>query len=116
VLGMQALSRAVPVARHVQDYAVRLLLATQGGPDAPETVRRFVRTGASPRGAQAMLLAAKIRALLDGRFAASIDDVKIAALPALRHRVLLNFEGEAEGVKADAVIEEILAKLPEEKT
>jgi MoxR-like ATPase len=115
VLGMQALSRAVPVARHVQDYAVRLLLATQGGPDAPETVRRFVRTGASPRGAQAMLLAAKIRALFDGRFAASIDDVKLAALPALRHRVLLNFEGEAEGVKADAVIEEILAKLPEEK-
>lgn len=116
VLGMQSLSRAVPVAKHVQDYVVRLLLATQGGPDAPETVRRFVRTGASPRGAQAMLLAAKIRALLDGRFAASIEDVKASALPALRHRVLLNFEGEAEGVKSDAVIEEILAKLPEEKS
>jgi MoxR-like ATPase len=116
VLGMQALSRAVPVAKHVQDYVVRLLLATQGGPDAPESVRRFVRNGASPRGAQAMLLGAKIRALLDGRFAASIDDVKASALPALRHRILLNFEGEAEGVKSDAVIEEILAKLPEEKS
>src|SRR4051794_38784198 len=100
ILEMQALARSVPVAKHVQDYAVRLLLATHpGGADAPESVGRFVRTGASPRGAQAMLLAAKIRALLEGRFAASIDDVKTAALPALRHRVLLNFEGEAEGIK-----------------
>src|ERR1700753_658503 len=91
VLSMQALARAVPVAKHVQDYAVRLLLATHpGGADAPESVGRFVRTGASPRGAQAMLLAAKIRAIIDGRFAASVDDVKISALPALRHRVLLN--------------------------
>jgi MoxR-like ATPase len=116
VLEMQALARAVPVAKHVQDYAVRLLLATHpGGADAPESVKRYVRTGGSPRGAQAMLLAAKIRALLDGRFAASIDDVKVSALPALRHRVLLNFEGEAEGVKTDGVISEIVAKLPESK-
>jgi MoxR-like ATPase len=116
ILRMQALSRSVPVAKHVQDYAVRLLLATHpGGADAPESVGRFVRTGASPRGAQAMLFAAKIRALIDGRFAASIDDVKTAALPALRHRVLLNFEGEAEGVKTDGVLSEILAKLPESK-
>ena len=113
---MQALSRSVPVAKHVQDYAVRLLLATHpGGADSPESVGRFVRTGASPLGAQAMLMAAKIRALIEGRFAASIDDVKIAALPALRHRVLLNFEGEAEGIKTDQVIKEILAKLPESK-
>jgi len=117
VLSMQALARSVPVAKHVQDYAVRLLLATHpGGADAPETVRRFVKTGGSPRGAQAMLLAAKIRALLEGRFSASINDVKFAALPALRHRVLLSFEGEAEGVKTDAVIGEIIAKLPEEKS
>jgi MoxR-like ATPase len=116
ILHMQALARSVPVAKHVQDYAVRLLLATHpGGADAPESVGRFVRTGASPRGAQALLLAAKIRALIDGRFAASIDDVKAAALPALRHRVLLNFEGEAEGVKTDGVLTEILAKLPESK-
>jgi MoxR-like ATPase len=114
VLGMQALARSVPVAKHVQDYAVRLLLSTHTtSADAPESVRRFVRTGASPRGAQAMLLAAKIRALFDGRFAASIDDVKAAALPALRHRVLLNFEGEAEGVKTDTIIEDIFSRLPE---
>ncbi len=77
--------------------------------------RRFVRFGASPRGAQAVLLAAKIRALFEGRFAASIDDVRAVALPALRHRVLLNFEGEAEGVKTDQVLTQILAKLPEGK-
>ncbi len=116
VLSMQALARAVPVAKHVQDFVVRLLLATHPEQaDAPDLVKRFVRTGASPRGGQAMLLAAKIRALFDGRFAASIDDVKASVLPALRHRVLLNFEGEAEGVKADAVLSEILAKLPESK-
>jgi MoxR-like ATPase len=116
VLAMQTLARSVPVAKHVQDYAVRVLLATHpSATDAPAQVKQYVRTGASPRGAQAMLLAAKIRAILDGRFAASIDDVKASALPALRHRVLLNFEGEAEGVKADQVISEILAKLPDSK-
>ncbi len=113
---MQSLARAVPVARHVQDYAIRMLLATHpSGVEAPDSVKRYVRTGASPRGAQAMLLAAKIRALLDGRFAASLDDVKASTLPALRHRVLLNFEGEAEGIKTDGVLGEILAKLPESK-
>jgi MoxR-like ATPase len=111
---MQALVRTVPVAHHVQDYAVRLVLATH--PDAEDSVelcRRFVATGASPRGAQALVLAAKIRALLEGRHAPAIDDVRAAALPALRHRVLLNFEGEAEGIKTDSVIQGILAALPE---
>ncbi|MBK7578900.1 MAG: MoxR family ATPase [Myxococcales bacterium] len=117
ILGMQALVRTVPVARHVQDYAVRLLQATHpDGPDAPEKVRRYARVGASPRGAQSVLLAAKIRALFEGRFAASIDDVKASAAPALRHRMLLNFEGEAEGVKTDDCIREILEELPEAKT
>jgi MoxR-like ATPase len=74
-------------------------------------VRRYVRTGASPRGVQAMLLAAKIGALFDGRFAASIDDVRAAAPPALRHRILLGFEGEAEGIAPDAIIAEILKRL-----
>ena len=116
VLSMQALVRTVPVSRHVQDYAIRLLQATHPNSDeAPDSVRRYVSTGASPRGAQALLLAAKIRALFDGRYAASIDDVKAAALPALRHRVLLNFEGEAEGIKTDEVIGHILGKLPEGK-
>jgi MoxR-like ATPase len=116
ILAMQKLVRQVPVARHVQDYAVRVLQATHpDGPDAPELARRFVRFGGSPRGAQALLLAAKIRALFDGRFAASIDDVRASALPALRHRVLLNFEGEAEGVKTDQVLEAILKALPDTK-
>jgi MoxR-like ATPase len=114
LLEFQALVRRVPVAQHVQDYAVRLLLATRPeGTDAPPGVRRYVREGASPRGAQAVLLAAKIRALMSGRFAAALEDVRASALPALRHRVLLNFEGEAEGIKTDAVIEEILKALPE---
>ncbi|HLM72557.1 MAG TPA: MoxR family ATPase [Polyangiaceae bacterium] len=116
LLAMQHLVRGVPVAKHVQDYAVRLLQGThptEAGSLDP--VKRFVKFGASPRGAQALLLAAKIRALFEGRYAASIDDVKASALPALRHRVLLNFEGEAEGVKTDEVLAEILKSLPETK-
>jgi MoxR-like ATPase len=116
LLEMQHLVREVPVARHVQDFAVRLVMATH--PDQKESgdsVKRFVKFGASPRGAQAILLAAKIRALFDGRFAASIDDIRGVALPALRHRVLLNFEGEAEGIKTDTLVQEILEGLPETK-
>jgi MoxR-like ATPase len=116
ILQMQQLARQVPVARHVQDYAVRALQATHpDGPDAPDLARRFVRYGSSPRGAQAVLLAAKIRALFEGRFAASVDDVRAALHPALRHRILLNFEGEAEGIKTDQVIDAILKAIPEGK-
>jgi MoxR-like ATPase len=116
LLEMQQLVRQVPVARHVQDYAVRILQATHpDGPDAPDIVKRFVRYGSSPRGAQAVLLAAKIRALFEGRFAASVDDVRDVAHPALRHRVLLNFEGEAEGIKTDQVIDAIIKAVPEAK-
>jgi MoxR-like ATPase len=116
ILQMQQLVRQVPVARHVQDYAIRVLQATHpDGPDAPDIVRRFVRYGSSPRGAQAVLLAAKIRALFDGRFAASVDDVRAVVHPALRHRVLLNFEGEAEGTKTDQVIDAVLKAVPEGK-
>ena len=116
ILSMQSLVRRVPVARHVQDYAIRVVQATHpDGPDAPDACKQFVRFGASPRGAQAVLLAAKIRSLFEGRFSASIDDVRAVALPALRHRTLLNFEGEAEGVKTDQVIESILKSIPETK-
>ncbi len=116
ILEMRQLVRQVPVARHVQDYAIRVLQATHpDGPDAPDVAKRFVRYGSSPRGAQAVLLAAKIRALFDGRFAASVDDVRTAAHPALRHRVLLNFEGEAEGIKTDQVIDAVLKSVPEAK-
>jgi MoxR-like ATPase len=114
---LQQFVKTVPIARHVQDYAVRLVLATHPDqPGASNDVKRFVRTGASPRGAQALVLAAKIGALFAGRFAASIDDIKQAALPALRHRLLLNFEGEAEGVTTDRVLTTILTQLPEAVT
>jgi MoxR-like ATPase len=116
VLEMRELVRRVPLARNVQDYAVRVLEATH--PESTETtpmVKKYVRYGSSPRGAQAMLLAAKIRALLSGRFAVAIDDIRATATPALRHRVILNFEGEAEGVPTDACIADILQKTPEAK-
>ncbi|MGK3960308.1 AAA family ATPase [Sorangium sp. So ce118] len=116
IVAMQRLVREVPVAKHVQDYAVRLLQATHPTEgESLDEVKQFVKFGASPRGAQALLLAAKIRALFEGRFAASVDDVRACALPALRHRVLLNFEGEAEGVKTDQVLQAILKHLPESK-
>ena len=114
ILAMRRIVRDVEVAHHVKDYAIRVLEATH--PEratAPERVKRFVRFGASPRGAQACLLAAKIHALFDGRFAASVDDVRWAVKPALRHRIILNFEGEAEGVKPDTVLEELLANVKE---
>jgi MoxR-like ATPase len=114
VLQMQTFVRTVPVATHVRDYVVRLVLATHPqSEEAGELCKRFVGTGASPRGAQALVLAAKIGALFAGRHAAAIEDVKACALPALRHRILLNFEGEAEGIKADRVIEDILRTLPD---
>mgnify|MGYP000647400014 CR=1 FL=1 len=116
ILQMQRLVREVPASKHVQDYVVRLLQATHPTEDdSLDAVKRFVKFGASPRGAQALILAAKIRALFDGRFAPSIEDVRACALPALRHRVLLNFEGEAEGVKTDEVLKAILKHLPESK-
>jgi MoxR-like ATPase len=116
IIEMQRLVRQVPAARHVQDYAVRFLQATHpDSPEAHELAKRFVRYGSSPRGAQALLLAAKIRALFEGRFAASVDDVRAVVHPALRHRILLNFEGEAEGVKTDQVIDAILKSVSEVK-
>lgn len=114
ILRLQRTVREVPLADHVKDYAIRLLRATH--PDlegATDTVKRYVATGGSPRGAQALILAAKIRALLDGRITAGIDDVRAVAPPALRHRVLLNFEGEAESITTDAVIGELVEKLAE---
>ncbi len=117
IIKMQQLVREVPVSHHVKDYAVRLIQATHPNhPDANEDVKRFVNFGSSPRGAQAVLLAAKCYALFDGRFAPGVDDIKKAALPALRHRVLLSFEGEAEGVKTDALIGKILEHLPESES
>jgi len=109
VVEMQRLARAVPIAPHVTAYAVSLLAASH--PDnarAPQLVREYVRYGGSPRGAQALVAGAKIYALLDGRFNASIDDIRAVATPALRHRVILNFEGEAEGITPEAIVRAIL--------
>jgi len=109
IVEMQRLARAVPIAPHITAYAVSLLAATH--PDqgrAPSLVRQYVRYGGSPRGAQALVTAGKILALIDGRFNVSVDDIRAAALPALRHRVILNFEGEAEGITSEAVVRSIL--------
>jgi len=106
---MQRLVRAIPVTESLTRYVVRILRATH--PEdarAPELVRRYVRFGGSPRGAQAMLLAARVRACLDGRMTPSLDDVRAATFPALRHRVLLNFEGEAEGISVDRCLAQVL--------
>jgi MoxR-like ATPase len=116
ILAMQTLARGVPIAGHVTSYTARLLKATHpDDPAAPEVVRRYVRYGGSPRGMQAMILAGKILALLDGRYNVAFDDVRQAALPALRHRLILSFEAQAEGVTADAVVQEILQHvIPDE--
>jgi MoxR-like ATPase len=111
--GWKELVKGVVVAPHVKDYGVRLVLATHpGGPHAVDKATRYVRYGSSPRGAQAMTLAAKIRALLDGRFNVSFDDYRVSAHPVLRHRIILSFEGEAEGIKSDAIIDQILEETP----
>ncbi len=114
LLEMRELARRVPVSRTVQDFAVRVLQATHPETaEATDMTRRFVRYGGSPRGVQAVVLAAKIHALLGGRYAVSIDDVRAVAEPALRHRILLSFEGEAEGVDPDDIIRDILERTPE---
>jgi MoxR-like ATPase len=115
VLAMQALAREVPIASHVMAYAVRVLRATHPDVDgAPELVRKYVRYGGSPRGAQAIVLGAKIHALLDARFNVAFADVQAVAAAALRHRIILNFEGEAEGISSDSVVRAILAETPTE--
>ncbi len=112
VLAMQTLARQVPAAEHVIRYAARLVLATHpDGEGVPELVRRHLLYGASPRGLQALLLAAKITALLDGRAAASIEDIQSVALPALRHRIILNFEAQAEGVNPDEVLAGVVERI-----
>ena len=105
---MNALARAVPVADHVLDYAVRLVMATQPDqPGVPE-VAEYVRFGASPRAVQALVLTAKVRALLAGRFNVAFGDIRQSARPVLRHRLLLRFEAEADGVTADGLVDRLL--------
>lgn len=114
ILKWQALVREVILAKHVQDYIVRLVLATHpGGQLAQNVTNQYVRWGSSPRGAQTMALAAKVRALLDGRFNVSFEDIRRVYLPSMRHRVLLNFEALAESIEIDQILLEILEKVPE---
>ena len=114
IIEFQDLVRQIVVAPHVRDYAVRLLLATHPDqPGAPEAVRKYVRYGGSPRGVQAMLLGAKIVAALDGRYNVSFEDLRHVSVPALRHRMLLNFEGEAEGQSPDEILSSIATEVPE---
>jgi len=114
IIKWQQLVREVILAPHVQDYIVRLTLATHpDGPFAQPTTNQYLRWGSSPRGAQTVTLAAKVRALLKGRYNVSFDDIRRVYLPAMRHRVILNFEAEAEGIDPDQVLVDILKNVPE---
>jgi MoxR-like ATPase len=109
VLSFRELVREVPIAAHVRDFAAAIVMATHPQWErAPEVTRRFVRYGASPRGAQALVLGAKVKALAEGRYNVSVEDLKQLAAPALRHRVILNFEGEAEGIDVDGLIRQVV--------
>jgi len=110
---LQLLVKQVPVASHVKDYAVRLVLATHPNTEtALDITNKFLRFGSSPRGAQSLLLGAKVRALTEGRFNVSFDDIVAVAFPALRHRLIVNFEAEAEGITTDDVLDKILSDVP----
>ncbi|MDQ3812417.1 MAG: MoxR family ATPase [Armatimonadota bacterium] len=111
ILAMRRLVREVPIAPHIQEHAVHLTLGTHPENElATDNIRKFVRYGASPRGAQSLILAGKVRALLQHRFHVAFEDIDFVARPALRHRMILNFEGQAEGIDADNLIDELLEK------
>lgn len=105
-------ARAVPVATHIKEYAVRMLLATHPDQeDAPEKVRQYVRYGGSPRGLQTLITTSKVRALLEGRYNVSIEDINAVAFPALRHRIVLNFDGLADNITPEKLIEAVIENL-----
>ena len=114
IMAMQALARQVPVPTHVGEYVSRLVVATHPQETPVSMVQTYVRYGASPRAAQALVLGAKITALLAGRYNVSFDDVAAVAPASLRHRLILNFEGQAEGIRADDVIADLLQTVPRE--
>jgi MoxR-like ATPase len=112
IIAMQRLARQVPIANHLTAYGVSLLEATHPQhPAAPELVRRYVRYGASPRGLQAMIIAAKTLALIDNRHNVDQRDLQIAMLPAMRHRLILNFEGQAEGITPDEILRQVIQSV-----
>ncbi len=113
IMAMGSLLRDVPIDTKVQDQLVRIVRATHPGDEnAPEAVKRFVRYGSSPRGAQALLSASKARALLEGRYHVANDDINRMALPALRHRIMLSFEGEAAGMSTDEIVNSVIKQFP----
>jgi MoxR-like ATPase len=113
LLELQQLVRQVPVASHVKDYAVRLVLATHPKTDtAAPVTNQYLRFGSSPRGAQCLILAGKVRALTQGRFNVSFEDIQAVAAATLRHRLILNFEAEAEGITTDHIITQVLKDVP----
>jgi MoxR-like ATPase len=114
ILAMQQLARQVPIASHINEYISRLIVATHPGSSLSPLVNQYVRYGSSPRGGQALVLGAKITALLAGRYNVSFDDVTAVAPAALRHRLLLNFEGQAEGTSTDDVVADLLNNVPQE--
>src|SRR5579871_1056175 len=115
LLELQKLVRQVPVATHVKDYAVRLVLASHPKTEtAVPVTNQYLRFGSSPRGGQSLLLAGKVRALIQGRFNVSFDDIQAVAMPTLRHRLILNFEAEAEGITTDHVVAQILKDVPKD--
>jgi MoxR-like ATPase len=117
LLGLMELVRQVPVASHVKDYAVRLVLATHPKTETAVPIsNQYLRFGSSPRGAQTLLLGGKVRALMQGRFNVSFDDIYAVAAPALRHRLILNFEAEAEGITTDHIVAQIVQDVPRDLT
>jgi MoxR-like ATPase len=115
ILEMSALARQIPISQEVRRFGIALVVATH--PDnelASSATKQYVRYGASPRGLQAMILGAKIKAILDDRYHVAREDLRSMALPVLRHRLILNFEGQAEGISTDDVIEKILSQVPED--
>jgi len=108
------LIRLVPLAGHVKDYCVRLTQGTRPGTEYSSAMaEKYVRYGSSPRGAQSLVMAGKVKALLAGRFNVSFEDIQSVVQPSLRHRIILNFEGEAEGITVESILDDILAHTPE---
>jgi MoxR-like ATPase len=116
IVAFQQLVRRVPVAEPVARYAVNIARMSRPGPKAPDFIKQWVSYGASTRAPQHLILGGKARALMDGRFNVSFDDIRALAKPVLRHRVLTNFHAESEGVKTDTIVEKLLAVVPVPKS
>ena len=109
ILEMKRVIKHVPIATHVKDYAIRLVMASHpDNENSTEKIKEYVQYGASPRGVQSLVLAGKVGALLEGRFNVSVEDIRSVVKPALRHRMVLNIKGEAEGLDEDLLIDEII--------